>query len=60
MKLTGKVALVTGSAHRVGKVIALALASEGADMVVHYGGSADAARETAAQIEALGRRVLLA
>lgn len=59
MKLAGKVALVTGSAHRVGKVIALALAHEGADIVVHYGGSATAAQDTAREIEALGRRVLL-
>jgi pteridine reductase len=59
-KLSGKVALVTGAAHRVGKVIALALAREGADVVVHYGGSEAAGRETAAEIEALGRRVLLA
>ena len=60
MKLNGKVALVTGSAHRVGKVIALALAREGADIVLHYGGSAEAARETATEVEALDRRVLLA
>ena len=59
MKLSGKVALVTGAAHRVGRVMALALAQEGADIVVHYGGSADAARETATEIEALGRRVML-
>ncbi len=59
MKLEGKVALVTGAAHRVGKAIALALAQEGADIVVHYGGSASAARETASEIEAMGRRVLL-
>ena len=59
MKLEGKVALVTGAAHRVGKVIALALAHEGANVVVHYGGSVDAARQTASEIEAMGRRVLL-
>lgn len=59
MKLEGKVALVTGAAHRVGRVTALALAREGADIVVHYGGSADAARETASEIEAMGRRALL-
>jgi NAD(P)-dependent dehydrogenase (short-subunit alcohol dehydrogenase family) len=59
MKLQGKAALVTGAAHRVGKVIALALAREGADVVVHYGGSAEAAQQTAAEIEALGRRTLL-
>lgn len=54
-KLAGKVALVTGAAHRVGRVIALALAEAGADIVVHYGGSADAAKSTAAEIEALGQ-----
>jgi pteridine reductase len=59
MKLAGKTAIVTGAAHRVGKVIALALAQEGADIVVHYGGSADAAKATAREIEALGRRALL-
>lgn len=59
MKLSGKVALVTGAAHRVGKAIALALAQEGADIIVHYGGSVDAAQETAQQIEGMGRRVLL-
>ncbi|HEY3289042.1 MAG TPA: SDR family oxidoreductase [Anaerolineae bacterium] len=60
MKLQGKVALVTGAAHRVGKVIALALAHEGADIIVHYGGSEDAAQQTAAELRALGRRTLLA
>jgi NAD(P)-dependent dehydrogenase (short-subunit alcohol dehydrogenase family) len=58
--LKGKVALVTGAAHRVGKAIALALARAGADIVVHYGGSADAARETERTIKKLGRRTLLA
>lgn len=59
MKLEGRVALVTGAAHRVGKAIALALAKEGADLVVHYGGSANAAQETVRDIEALGRRAFL-
>jgi pteridine reductase len=59
MKLAGKTALVTGAAHRVGKAIALALAAEGADIVIHYGGSAAAAQQTAAEIQALGRRTLV-
>lgn len=55
--LRGKVALVTGSARRVGKSIALALAAEGMALVVHHsGGSADQADEAAAEIRALGSR----
>jgi pteridine reductase len=54
MELNGKVALVTGAARRVGKAIALALAREGAHVIVHYGGSQAAAEQTAAEIAALG------
>jgi pteridine reductase len=54
MDLEGKVALVTGAAHRVGKAIALALAQEGMDILVHYGGSADAATQTVEEIASLG------
>ncbi|MCX6017158.1 MAG: SDR family oxidoreductase [Chloroflexi bacterium] len=59
MKMLGKIALVTGAAHRVGRAIALALAKEGADVVVHYGSSASAAQDVAREIESLGRRTLL-
>ncbi len=54
MELRGKVALVSGGAHRVGKAIALALAHEGAHVVVHYGGSAEAASQTSNEIATLG------
>lgn len=56
MRLSGKVALVTGGAVRVGKAIALALARAGADIAFSYNSSADAATETRQEIEALGRR----
>jgi glucose 1-dehydrogenase len=52
--LTEQVALVTGGAHRVGKAIALELARRGADILVHYGGSAQAATETVREIKSLG------
>lgn len=56
MDLSGKAALVTGAAHRLGKAIALALARRGASIVVHYGRSAVAAEETVRELEALGVR----
>lgn len=56
--LSGQVALVTGGAHRVGRVIALALAREGADLVIHYNRSAEAAEDTADEIRSLGRRAI--
>lgn len=58
MNLHNKVALVTGGAHRVGKAIALALAEQGAHILVHYGRSADAAAQTVREIEALGVRAV--
>jgi NAD(P)-dependent dehydrogenase (short-subunit alcohol dehydrogenase family) len=54
MELGGKVALVTGAARRVGRAIALALASRGAILAVHYRNSAAQAAETVATIEASG------
>lgn len=54
MELAGKTALVTGAARRLGKAIALELASRGASIVVHYGSAEEEARETVAEIEALG------
>ena len=55
-KLNGKVALVTGAAKRLGRAIALHLAREGADVVVHYHRSAAEAQEVVAEITNLGRR----
>jgi len=56
MKFSGKVALVTGAGKRLGRAVALRLASEGADVAVHYRGSE--ATEVVAEIEKLGRRAL--
>jgi NAD(P)-dependent dehydrogenase (short-subunit alcohol dehydrogenase family) len=54
--LRGRVALVTGAAKRLGRAVALRLAEEGADVVVHYRSSAGDARTAVAEIEKFGRR----
>jgi NAD(P)-dependent dehydrogenase (short-subunit alcohol dehydrogenase family) len=54
--LTGKSALITGGAKRIGRAIALALAASGADITITYRTSAEEAVETVDAIEQLGRR----
>ena len=54
MELRGRVALVTGAAHRVGRTIALALGARGARVAVHYNASAIPAEATVRDILAAG------
>ena len=49
MSMNDKVILVTGAAKRIGRSIALALASEGARVAIHYNESEADARATAAE-----------
>lgn len=51
--LPGKRALVTGSAQRIGRAIALRLAREGAQLAIHYATSRTEAEATAAECEQL-------
>jgi pteridine reductase len=53
-------ALITGSAHRLGKSFALTLARLGFDIVLHYHSAEEEARRTQAEIESLSRSVILA
>jgi pteridine reductase len=58
MELDGKVAIVTGGAVRLGRALALALAEQGARLVIHYGSSAGPAQETVTEIKAMGSDAL--
>ena len=52
----GKIGLVTGAARRIGRGIALGLARQGADLVLHYRSSVSEAQLAAEEIRAAGRR----
>jgi len=56
MNLTGRNALITGGATRVGKALTLALAGAGANVFVHYNSSAGPAEEAAAEVRTLGQK----
>jgi NAD(P)-dependent dehydrogenase (short-subunit alcohol dehydrogenase family) len=58
MDQAGRVALVTGGGRGIGKAIALGLAEDGADIAINYRKNDDAAAETVAEIEKLGRRAI--
>ena len=58
MKLHGKVAVVTGGLRGIGHAIALALAREGADLLI-AGLSMDRAAQTEQEIRTLGRRCVV-
>lgn len=55
----GRVALITGASRGIGRGCALALAAQGADVVVNYRSHPEEAHAVAAQIEAMGRRTLV-
>ena len=59
MELVGKVAIVTGGAVRLGKAFALALATRGVRLAIHYGASAGAAQEVVSRISKISDAVAI-
>ena len=59
MRLSGKVAVVTGSSQGIGRGIVERFAREGADAVINYNRSPGGAHEVLAAVEAAGRRGLI-
>jgi NAD(P)-dependent dehydrogenase (short-subunit alcohol dehydrogenase family) len=58
MDLTGRVAIITGG-KRIGRVVARELAGRGADVLLSYRGSRAEAEQTAADVQAKGRKAAL-
>jgi glucose 1-dehydrogenase len=57
-RLSGKVAIVTGSSSGIGQSIAIRLAVEGANIVVDYRNHPEGAEETRKQVEAAGSKAI--
>jgi NAD(P)-dependent dehydrogenase (short-subunit alcohol dehydrogenase family) len=59
MNLLGKSVLITGSGVRLGRVMALAIAEAGGDVVLHYNRSREPAETLKGEIESMGRTAYL-
>jgi len=58
-ELEGKSALVTGASRGIGRAITLALAQEGADVLINFAAQREAAEAVAAEIQDLGRKAIV-
>ncbi len=58
MSLVGRIGIVTGGSRGIGRGVVLALARAGADVAFCYSKDEEGAKETTAQVEALGRECL--
>lgn len=59
MQLEGKNAIVTGGSRGIGRSVCLALASEGANILVNYAGNREAAEQTAQDCRTLGVKAVI-
>lgn len=58
-RLTGKLAVITGGDSGIGRAVAIAYAREGADVLISYLNEDEDAKDTAALVEAAGRKAVL-
>ena len=58
-KLTGKVAIVTGSSRGIGRAIAMDFAKEGANIVINYSRDQEGANETLELVKKVGSTGIL-
>jgi NAD(P)-dependent dehydrogenase (short-subunit alcohol dehydrogenase family) len=56
LTLGGQTILITGGARRIGHFLSLYLAGQGANIIIHHSNSGQAAAETVAEIERMGRQ----
>ncbi|HUV28751.1 MAG TPA: SDR family oxidoreductase [Anaerolineales bacterium] len=59
MSILGKTVLITGSGVRLGRAMALAIAHQGGDVLLHFNRSRQPAEELQAEIQHLGRQAYL-
>jgi 3-oxoacyl-[acyl-carrier protein] reductase len=57
-RLQGQIAVVTGASRGIGRAVALALAAEGAKVVVNYASSSAAAEAVVAEIQQMGSEAI--
>lgn len=57
--LEGKKAFITGSGRGIGRATALAMARQGADIVIHYRRDEEKAEQTANEVRNLGRQAIV-
>ncbi len=55
----GKIAIVTGASRGIGRAVAIALAKEGATVIVNYNGCAEKAEQVVEEITKTGGNALL-
>jgi glucose 1-dehydrogenase len=58
MELAGKVAFITGASRGIGRAVALAMAADGADIILNYYLEQSEAEAVAEDVRKLGRRVV--